>query len=116
MVEEFLKVALEGVATGVDAALTWYVGSFIGNPIKELLVLRAKVIEQLIRLDHFENKSNNTDDFRQIVNALQTIAAQTQAAFLSITRGLKRAWVRFFKFDPDKGADSLLRLTHLLNA
>src|SRR5215471_3635294 len=109
---DLIKSALAGLAMGLSAMVAWYIGSFIGNPLKELQVLRGKVIEQLIRLDH----SNNTEeDLQDIVKQLHNIAAQTQAAFLSISIGFKGQYVKRLGFEPTKGAQSLLSLSALLN-
>jgi hypothetical protein len=108
---DLIRSAMAGLAMGVSAMVAWYVGSFIGNPIKELQALRGKVIEQLIRLDH----SKNTDELQDIIRQLHNIAAQTQAAFLSISIGLKGQYVKRLGFEPTKGAHSLLSLSSLLN-
>jgi hypothetical protein len=109
---DLIGSAVAGLAMGVSAMVAWYIGSFIGNPIKELQVLRGKVIEQLIRLDH----SNPTaQDLQEIIKQLHNIAAQTQAAFLSISLGFKGQYVKLLGFEPTKGAHSLLSLANLLN-
>jgi hypothetical protein len=114
--DELIKSALSGVFAGVGAIVTWYAGSFIGNPIKELQVLRSKVIEQLILLDRIvQMRSNNTPELQDVIKQLRVICAQTRAAFLSISRGFKGPYVRRLGFNPTEGAESLLRLSELLN-
>ena len=108
---ELIKSAFAGMAMGLSAVIAWYIGSFIGNPIKELQALRGKVIEQLFHLDH----STNTDELQDIIKQLHNIAAQTHSSFLSISIGFKGQYVKLLGFEPTKGAHSLMFLSELLN-
>ena len=113
---EWEKIALNGAATGAGALIVWYLGSFFGDPVKQLQQLRGKVIEQLIHLYYLEDRRDTSPGLEAICKELGAIAAQTQAAFMSITKGLKKLYVRVLQYRPTDGSDSLLKLASLLMA